>query len=118
MTARAKIRGVRGCSFALLLGPCSVYVSSSNAYSLQLKTVAPFDVDNQSYHGLYIAIDRDVIVADALNNSDFRCKSGSVCVHTQTKGEWKLLSKLVPEGSYHYGLSIAIDNNIAIIGDP
>lgn len=72
--------------------------------------------------GASVAISGDTIIAGDWLNDDKDPDAGAAFVFSRSGGRWTRTAKLLPQGPYagfvHFGTSVAIDGDVAVVGAP
>lgn len=114
----ALIGAVNDYAGAIDSGAAYVFMQADNSWSMQSKIV-PFDPESGDLFGHSVALDADTALIGAYWDDDAGSASGSAYVYTRSGSTWSLQTKLNADdaaASDHFGISVAIDNDTAVIG--
>jgi hypothetical protein len=98
-------------------GSAYVFARSGDVWTQQQKLIAP-DAAPDDRFGCSVSIDNNTIVIGAYRRNSF---TGSAYVFVRTGLTWDFQQELTAsdaQSGEHFGYSVAIDNNIIIIGAP
>jgi hypothetical protein len=99
-------------------GSAYVFVNSGGVWTQQVKLVAP-DPAAMDFFGWDVALSGDTALIGAERDDDFGTDSGAVYVFVRSNGVWAQQAKLTasaPEAYGHFGSSVAIQGDTALIG--
>ena len=93
---------------------------SSILVDLAERRVGAADGALDDHFGYSVAIDGDTALIGAPRNDGAGDDSGSAYIFTRTEGAWAQHAELTADGALddHFGYSVAIDGDIALIGAP
>ena len=99
-------------------GAAYVFVQSGGTWSQQAELSAS-DGARIDYFGYSVAVDGSTIVVGASNHIDGGARPGAAYVFVESSGTWSQQAELTAShGGNDFGLSVAINGNIVVVGAP